>query len=223
MTAQMTMQMKATDKNDTLLRRALRRWMFSALILLVISCHAGEKTTILVIGDSLSSGYGLLPGQGWVELLAGDLHRRGMDIDIVNDSISGDTTAGGVTRLPSALRRIQPDWVIIELGGNDGLRGGSLAAMQENLVEMVRLSVEQGANPVLLGVKLPPNYGEKYTREFERVYQRAAAITATPLLPFFLRGIGNDLRLFQADRIHPTAEAQPIIRENVRAFLMELL
>ena len=190
---------------------------------LSISCHAAEKTTILVLGDSLSSGYGLGDGEGWVDLLARDFHRRGLNIELVNDSISGDTTAGGAARLPDALSRIRPAWVIIELGGNDGLRGGSLAAMEQNLLKMVRAARADGANPVLLGMKLPPNYGEKYTRGFEQVYARVAAATATPLLPLFIRGIEDNPRMFQPDRIHPTAAAQTIIAQNVREFLAELL
>ena len=188
----------------------------------VLSCHAGEKTTILVLGDSLSAGYGLQSGEGWVELLARDLSRGGMNFNIVNDSISGDTTAGGAARLPSALRRIRPHWVIIELGGNDGLRGNSLEAMEQNLLKMVRVTREQDAKPLLLGMKLPPNYGEKYTSGFEQVYQRVATTTGTPLLPFFLLGLEDNPQLFQPDNIHPNAEAQGIIMQNVRGFLVEL-
>ncbi len=203
--------------------RPLATLLAAALTLICISCHGAGKTTILVVGDSLSSGYGLGAGQDWVELLAADLNRRGMNIEIVNDSISGDTTAGGVARLPSALRRIRPQWVIIELGGNDGLRGSSLSAMRENLLKMVRLTRQQGATPLLLGMRLPPNYGQKYTAEFERVYQRVATTTNTPLLPLFIAGFEGNLAYFQADRIHPNAQAQPVIAQNVRAFLAEWL
>lgn len=188
-----------------------------------LSCQAGEKTTILVVGDSLSAGYGLQSGEGWVELLARDLNHGDMNFNIVNDSISGDTTAGGGARLPSALRKIRPDWVIIELGGNDGLRGNSLEAMEQNLLNMVRVTRELGAKPVLLGMKLPPNYGEKYTKGFERVYQRVATTTGTPLLPFFLRGIEDKPALFQPDGIHPNAGAQAIIMQNVQEFLIKFL
>ena len=181
--------------------------------------HAGTETTILVVGDSLSAGYRLQAGEGWVDLLARDL---GGEINVINDSISGDTTAGGVARLPSALRRIRPDWVIIELGGNDGLRGNSLEALEQNLLKMVRLTRAQDAKPILLGMKLPPNYGEKYTAEFELVYQRVASATKTPLLPFFLHGIEDNPALFQTDGIHPNAEAQGIIMQNVRMFLATL-
>lgn len=187
-----------------------------------ISCHAVEEVTILVVGDSLSSEHGLESGQGWVLLMEREMTHRGRHVDVVNDSISGDTTAGGVARLPAALQRVQPDWVIIELGGNDGLRGNSLKAMEENLFEMVRLSHANGTKPILLGMRLPPNYGHKYTTGFEQTYQRVADATNTPLLPFFIGGIETDLKFFQADRIHPTAEAQPIIAQNVREFLSAL-
>ncbi len=188
-----------------------------------ISCHAAEKTTILVVGDSLSSGYGLQTGEVWVDLLAERFARQGANVHLVNDSISGDTTAGGAARLPDALRRIRPQWVLIELGGNDGLRGSSLAAMERNLLEMVRATRQQDARPLLLGMKLPPNYGTKYTREFEAVYQRVAARTDTPLLPLFIHGIESDPAMFQDDNIHPNAEAQAIIARNVEAFLRDLL
>lgn len=191
-------------------------------IFMSIASHATEKITILVIGDSLSSGYGLETSETWVELLAQEFARRGKNIDLRNDSISGDTTAGGVARLPAALRQTQPDWVIIQLGGNDGLRGNSLAAMQQNLLKMVRLTRAHGATPILFGMKLPPNYGQDYTEGFEQVYQQVATISATPLLPLFIHGIENDMSLFQPDRLHPNAQAQPIIANNVSEFIEAL-
>lgn len=194
-----------------------------ALLSLAISCHAAEKTTILVVGDSLSSGYGLGGGDTWVDLLERDWARAGREVEFVNDSISGDTTAGGAARLPAALGRIRPAWVLIELGGNDGLRGSSLEAMERNLLKMVRAARDHGAEPALLGMQLPPNYGHKYTRGFAEVYEKVAAATATPLLPLFIRGIENDPAMFQPDRIHPNAAAQAVIARNVREFLAELL
>jgi len=188
-----------------------------------MSCHGAEKTTILVLGDSLSSGYGLDGGASWVDHLARDFAARGAAVDFVNDSISGDTTAGGRARLPDALRRIRPDWVIIELGGNDGLRGQSLAAMKRNLLGMVESARAAGAKPALLGMRLPPNYGQRYTRGFERVYREVAAESGAPLLPFFIRGIADDITMFLPDRIHPNAEAQTIIARTVGEFLRALL
>ena len=195
----------------------------AALAVTSMSGRSAEKTTILVLGDSLSSGYGLDGGQSWVDVLARDFAARGLPVELVNDSISGDTTAGGAARLPDALRRIRPDWVLIELGGNDGLRGQSLTAMKLNLQRMVEAARAAGVRPALLGMRLPPNYGERYTRGFERVYREVAADAAVPLLPFFIRGIEDDLRLFLPDRIHPNAAAQPIIARTVGEFLRGLL
>ncbi|MGR3984408.1 MAG: arylesterase [Gammaproteobacteria bacterium] len=197
--------------------RALRA-LVALMLLGAAAGQAGDKVKLLIIGDSLSSGYGLRAGEGWVELLATSFP----GIDIVNDSISGDTTAGGAVRLPDALQRTQPHWVIIELGGNDGLRGVSLDAMKSNLRGMVDAARAHGAKPVLLGMKLPPNYGPQYTRDFEQVYTQVAAESGAPLLPFFLRGLEDAPHLFQQDLIHPNAAAQPLIERNVREFLREL-
>jgi len=220
-------EMKTNSGCATIMNRITGRTLslLAALAISIfsISCHGAEKTTILVVGDSLSSGYGLPGGQSWVDHLARDFDRRGLNVELVNDSISGDTTAGGAARLPDALRRIRPDWVIIELGGNDGLRGQSLQAMEQNLLNMVRTARREGANPALLGMRLPPNYGEKYTRGFEQVYRQVAADAEVPLLPFFIRGIENDPQMFLPDRIHPNAEAQTVIARNVGEFLRGLL
>jgi len=197
--------------------RALRA-LVALMLLGAAAGQAGDKVKLLIIGDSLSSGYGLRAGEGWVELLAESFP----GIDIVNDSISGDTTAGGAVRLPDALQRTQPHWVIIELGGNDGLRGISLDAMKSNLRSMVDAARAHGAKPVLFGMKLPPNYGPQYTRDFEQVYAQVAAESGAPLLPFFLRGLEDAPHLFQQDLIHPNAAAQPLIERNVREFLREL-
>lgn len=194
-----------------------------AVALVSMSCFGAQKTTILVLGDSLSAGYGLDGGASWVDHLARDFDARGPAAEFINDSISGDTTAGGRARLPDALRRIRPDWVIIELGGNDGLRGASLAAMKRNLLDMVEAARAAGVRPALLGMRLPPNYGARYTRGFERVYREVAAEAGVPLLPFFIRGIADDPAMFLPDRIHPNAAAQPIIARNVGAFLRGLL
>ena len=202
-------------------RRRVLRAGFAALLASATLCAAantGAAKKLLVVGDSLSSGYGLRDGEGWVALLAQNL--RG--VEIINDSISGDTTAGGVARLPAVLRRVRPDWVIIELGGNDGLRGSSLGAMKKNLRGMIDAARAHGATPVLLGMRLPPNYGPRYTREFERVYAEVAEESGAALLPFFLRGLEDGLHWFQDDQIHPNAAAQPRIERNVREFLTGL-
>ena len=205
------------------LRRRILRAGFAAVLLAAATgaaanTGAGAAKKLLILGDSLSSGYGLRDGESWVALLAQNL--RG--VEIINDSISGDTTAGGVARLPAVLQRVRPDWVIIELGGNDGLRGSSLGAMKKNLRGMVDAARAQGATPVLFGMRLPPNYGPRYTRDFERVYAEVAEESGAPLLPFFLRGLEDGLHWFQDDQIHPNAAAQPRIERNVREFLTEL-
>jgi len=202
---------------------AMRMVLTVAMLLASISVHSAQKTTILILGDSLSAGYGLDGGDSWVDHLARDFTARGRPVEFINDSISGDTTAGGRARLPDALRRIKPDWVVIELGGNDGLRGASLAAMKRNLQDMVAATRAAGARPALLGMRLPPNYGARYTRAFERVYREVAAETGAPLLPFFIRGVAEDPNMFLPDRIHPNAAAQPIIAREVGEFLRALL
>ncbi|MGR3914309.1 MAG: arylesterase [Gammaproteobacteria bacterium] len=226
MNVKMNMNMKMNAAPHNRRRAGIGRALcaLAALLLLAVTAgqpvggQGGDKIKLLIVGDSLSSGYGLPAGKGWVNLLA----KRLRDVDIVNDSISGDTTAGGAARLPAALRRARPDWVIIELGGNDGLRGGSLAAMKNNLRGMVDAVRAHGAKPVLFGMKLPPNYGLQYTRDFAQVYAQVAAESGAPLLPFFLRGLEDAPHLFQRDRIHPNAAAQPLIERNVREFLREL-
>ena len=209
--------------------------LFSLTLLAAISANntiasteiTNDKIIILVVGDSLSSGYNLPPTSGWVELLGRTyltIHQAGAaNIMLINASISGDTTAGGVARLPSILQRTKPNWVLLELGGNDGLRGASLIAMEQNLRTMIRLTYEYNARPALLGIKLPPNYGASYTAQFAAVYRRVAKDTQTPLLPLFIKGIENNAKFFQSDQSHPNAAAQPIIANNVRKFLAEYL
>jgi len=155
----------------------------------------------------------------WVDLLGELLAESGENIDLINDSISGDTTAGGLARINDALKRHAPDWVVIELGGNDGLRGMSLSAMRANLEQMIAIVRGHPASPFLIGVPLPPNYGNAYTGAFTRVYRDVAESTGTPLLPSVIEGVGDIPALMQADGIHPNARAQPIIRDLVWAFL----
>lgn len=176
--------------------------------------------TVLVLGDSLSAGYGLKDGQSWVTLLAdklGDKHK------VVNASVSGDTTANGLTRLPSALAQHKPDIVIIELGGNDGLRGQPLGLIEKNLSALISRSQKAGATVVLAGMQILPNYGPRYTGGFSALYGKLARQHQTALVPFLLEGIGGQATLMQADGIHPTAEAQPTIVANVLPVLAPLL
>jgi len=180
--------------------------------------------TLLIVGDSLSAGYGLDRGQSWVDLLAADPKQiLGADGQILNDSISGETTTGGLSRLPSLLERHQPDAVFIALGANDGLRGLPLATMQANLKAMFQLATDAGAQVLYAGIELPRNYGGPFTRAFRRAQDQVAQETRVDYLPFFLEPVALNRELFQDDGLHPTAEAQSIIADYVGAFLQESL
>lgn len=170
---------------------------------------------LLVLGDSLSAEYGLPRGSGWVQLLNNQLGQNGSSWQIVNASISGETTAGGLSRLPDLLARTKPRLVILELGANDALRGLSLSASQKNLKEMIVTSKKAGAEVLLLGMQIPPNYGQEYTKQFARLYVTLSQAEQVPLLPFFLEGVATRPELFQADRLHPNEQAQPIMFRNV--------
>ena len=182
----------------------------------------GEAPVVLVVGDSLSAGYGLRPGEGWVSLLAERLGSQGYPHRVVNASISGDTTRGALARLPRALEVHDPAIVVIELGGNDGLRGFQPDVMRENLEQLVALSRASGARVLLLGMHLPANYGP-YTKTFHQVFLDIAREHEVPFLPFFLDGVAMDPGLMQADGIHPNAQAQPRLLDNVWPRLEPLL
>lgn len=184
---------------------------------------AAEPPVILVLGDSLSAGYGLAPGQGWVALLQQRLKREGYGHRVVNASVSGETTDGGVARLDRALATHKPDVVIIELGGNDGLRGLPASQMQANLTRIVESARRRGARVLLLGIRMPPNYGPQYVREFEAVFTEVARRHKVPFVPFLLQGVADRRDLMQPDNIHPTAAAQPVILETVWKGLRPLL
>ena len=180
--------------------------------------------TILVFGDSISAGYGLPNEQtGWVWLLDERVTEHGLSYQVVNESVSGETTGGGLARLPGALKRHNPQFLVLELGGNDALRGYSIAAMRENLLSMVRLAKGQGAEVILAGMMVPPNYGPRYSREFQQVFTQVAETTGSLLIPFLLEGIATDPSLMQSDGIHPNAQAQSLIRDIVWEALMPLL
>ncbi|MCV0441256.1 MAG: arylesterase [Hydrogenophaga sp.] len=184
------------------------------------------EPVVLVVGDSLSAEYGLKRGSGWVALLEERLDREKVQARVVNASISGDTTSGGRSRLPALLRQHRPALVVIELGGNDALRGLPLKMTRENLATMARLAREAGAKVLLLGMEMPPNYGARYGQEFRDVFTTVAKAEKTALIPFFLKGVAdtpNPTALFQADRIHPNEAAQPTMRDNVWPALRELL
>lgn len=188
------------------------RWIGLALLLLAAPLRA---EVWLVVGDSISAAFGLDTAQGWVALLQKRLDQQGRSIQVVNASISGDTSAGGLARLPALLAKHRPALVMIELGGNDGLRGTPLTQLQQNLAGMISASQTSGAQVMLLGMRLPPNYGKRYTEGFAGVYEQLAATHRVPLLPFFLEGVGGVPGLMQADGIHPTADAQPRLLDNL--------
>lgn len=190
------------------------------LLLLAQEAAAG---TVLVVGDSISAALGLETSQGWVSLLQKKLDSERLDHRVVNASISGDTSAGGAARLPALLGEHKPEVVIIELGGNDGLRGQPPAQLQQNLASMVEQSRQAGAKVLVLGMRLPPNYGKRYTDAFARVFSDVAKEQQVPLVPFFLEGVGGVEGMMQADGIHPAASAQPKLLENVWPSLQPLL
>jgi acyl-CoA thioesterase-1 len=186
---------------------------------------AGSKT-LLVVGDSLSAEYGLARGSGWVALLDARLAREKRPYTVVNASISGDTTSGGRSRLPALLAKHQPSVLVIELGGNDALRGLPLSMTEDNLNAMAQAANAMGAKVLLLGMQVPPNYGADYGRRFADSYRTVAVRQKARLLPFFLQGIADDpdpLRWFQPDRIHPLASAHPRLLENVWPTLRAML
>ncbi|MCC7328483.1 MAG: arylesterase [Burkholderiales bacterium] len=195
----------------------------AALLLIASAAAQDTRPAILIVGDSVSAGYGLARGQGWVDLLARKLDAGGYAYRVVNASISGDTTAGGRARLPALLAQHQPAVVVIELGGNDALRGGKLASTRDNLDAMVKASQAAGARVLLVGMDMPSNYGPAYVREFRNLYTDVAKSRRVPLVASFFDGFGEDLTRFQSDRIHPTAEAQPLLLDNVWPKLAALL
>ncbi len=201
----------------------MRPWLLSGCLGLLLLVQNAAAGTLLVVGDSISAAFGLETRQGWVSLLAERLQREAPQWQVVNASVSGDTSAGGLARLPALLEDHRPQLVLIELGGNDGLRGQSPARLQQNLAGMIARSREAGAQVVLLGMRLPPNYGQRYASAFEQVYLDLAQKKEVPLVPFFLEGVGGVAGLMQADGIHPAAEAQPILLENLWPTLRPLL
>jgi len=181
------------------------------------------QQSILVFGDSLSAAYGIAQARGWVALLAERLKRERADYNVVNASISGETSSGGAARLQKALQQHKPAVVVLALGANDGLRGLPVAQMRQNLSTMIEQSQKAGARVVLVGMKLPPNYGPDYTRAFESAFAELARRHRTALVPFLLEDIAEKQDFFQPDRVHPTEAAQPLILERVWAELRPLL
>ena len=200
------------------------------LIIIVFICGLGlniqawaQNKTILVIGDSISSAYGMEIEQGWVSLLQDKLIEQGYDYEVVNASITGDVSASGRERIGKHLFEHLPKIVIIELGGNDGLRGLPITELRQNLQSMIDQSIARGAKVVLAGMKILPNYGPRYTRDFAKVYVDLAEKNNISLVPFILEGIGGVPAMMQADGIHPNVQAQPVIVNNVWSYLNEIL
>jgi acyl-CoA thioesterase I len=185
--------------------------------------EAAPKQTILFFGDSLSAAYGIPKEQGWVNLVAQRLKDNQLPYEVANASVSGETTAGGLSRLPAALKQFKPSIVVLELGANDGLRGLPVEAMKNNLEKMIQASKQANAQVVLLGMLIPPNYGPKYTNGFKQVYLDLSQTHKTPFVPFFLDGVSGHSDLVIEDGLHPNAIAQPKILENVWPTLKPLL
>ncbi|MBG0847294.1 arylesterase [Ectopseudomonas chengduensis] len=201
----------------------MRAWWLSGALTLMLWAQEAVAGTLLVVGDSISAAFGLDSRQGWVALLEKRLNEEGFEHSVVNASISGDTSAGGAARLSALLAEHKPELVIIELGGNDGLRGQPPAQLQQNLASMIDKSQSAGADVLLLGMRLPPNYGARYTTSFAQVFADLAEQKKVPLVPFFLEGVGGVPGMMQADGIHPTESAQAVLLENVWPTLKPLL
>ena len=207
---------------------ARRKWLAHCTLVALATAAAGwapsaaaqpgPRRTVLVVGDSLSAEYGLARGSGWVALLEQRLAKEKIAATVVNASISGDTTSGGRSRLPALLAQHKPTHVVIELGGNDALRGLPLDMTRQNLEAMVRAAKAAGAKAMLVGMQVPPNYGARYGQDFAGLFAQVAKAEGAALVPFLLAGVADSpkaMQLFQADRIHPTAEAHPIMLGNV--------
>jgi len=192
----------------------MRRLFILFVLLLTVNGHGMDGPTILVFGDSLSAGYGIDVDQSWATLLQSRLQRQGYEHRVINASISGDTTEGGAVRIQLALNRFKPALVILELGGNDGLRGIPAERIKDNLEQIMRKCQEAGATVVMLGIRVPTNYGLRYTAAFENVYRELAAELGITWIEFFMEGIALNEELMQGDGIHPNAQAQPILLDN---------
>ena len=203
--------------------RFVQSLFLAALWALASTGALAKSSQILIVGDSISAGYGLSTGEGWVDLLTKKLNKEKIPAVVVNASISGDTTAGGLSRLPALLTKHNPNLVIIELGGNDGLRGSPVATAKANLLKMAQLSKASGAKVLIVGMQMPPNFGPSYTEQFAAMYVDVAKAANAGLVPALLEKIGADLSKFQADRIHPTAAAQPALLDTVWPALVKLL
>ncbi|WP_312591864.1 arylesterase [Stutzerimonas nitrititolerans] len=201
----------------------MRMWLRGGVLAAMLWAQGALAGTALVVGDSISAAFGLETSQGWVHLLQQRLDDGEHDYRVVNASISGDTSAGGLARLPALLSEHEPDIVIIELGGNDGLRGQPPAQLKRNLAAMAEQAQQAGAKVLLLGMRMPPNLGQRYTSAFADAFDSLAEEKDLPYVPFLLEGIGGVQGMMQADRVHPTAQAQELMLDNVWPVLEPLL
>jgi len=201
----------------------MRMWLRGGVLAAMLWAQGALAGTALVVGDSISAAFGLETSQGWVHLLQQRLNDGEHDYRVVNASISGDTSAGGLARLPALLSEHEPDIVIIELGGNDGLRGQPPAQLKRNLAAMAEQAQQAGAKVLLLGMRMPPNLGQRYTSAFADAFDSLAEEKDLPYVPFLLEGIGGVQGMMQADRVHPTAQAQELMLDNVWPVLEPLL
>jgi acyl-CoA thioesterase I len=193
------------------------------LVFIALQTAVASSRTILVYGDSLSAAYGIRPEQGWVALLTQRLQTQGYGYQIINASVSGETSSGGLERLPRALQLHQPQIVVLELGANDGLRGLPVDEMRKNLGQMIGIARAAGATVLLVGIRIPPNYGPRYTEQFASVYAQLAAQYHVPLVPFLLDKVALDPALKQEDGLHPNEAGEKPVLENVWVFLQPLL
>ena len=194
----------------------LQKWAVFLLVTLAASASAySAPKTVLVVGDSLSAEYGIARGAGWVSRLEQKLKAEKVEARVVNASISGETTSGGRARLPALLGQHRPDIVVIELGANDGLRGLPVSSAEANLRAMVAMARDKKAEVLLVGMRMPPNYGRAYTEKFFDMFKKVSAETRSPLVPFMLEGVADKPAMFQQDRLHPLADAHPIILSNI--------
>ena len=205
----------------------LKQFVLALLIIsipyeLTIASTTEARKTILILGDSLSAGYGIPEGKSWAELLQKKLHATQSNIQLINASISGDTSANGLNRLPKAVQQHQPDVIVIELGGNDGLRGLPIRHIKKNLESLLKVALNSDATVALMKISIPPNYGKKYTQAFENIYPVLAQQYSIQLLPFLIEDIALKPELMQSDGIHPNEAAQPAIMETMWQLLIPL-
>jgi len=192
----------------------MRRFLAFLLLLICVQSYATETPTVLVFGDSLSAGHGIDVDQSWTTLLQSRLDNQGYEHQVINASIGGDTTESGAARIGQAIETFAPSLIILELGGNDGLRGIPADRMRGNLHKIIKTSKDSGAAVVLLGIRIPPNYGQRYIEDFDNVFRELANELDVPWIEFFMEGVALHDELMQSDGIHPNADAQPILLDN---------